>query len=290
MKSRLLFTVLLLAIVAGLVSCEKEDEPGDFFGGETSDPMLIIRFKFDETEQTSRKQGSTLPGNAAQTPDYNSIAADFIQFTTTKDTASKSGIVAYQSPKTTMGGSEAIDFGLTRVVEENRVFVALPIKKLKTGNYRYVNVSIAFQNYKIKIRNNAADYDGTMAGFTGFNTYIDTYEIGNNIFPVNANKTDGYWAFALDDFPYQAKGQITDNIISNSGNDAGLTKSRLITGKFTSDLVITGKETSNIEVTLTLPVAHTFQWKEVIFDGKFEPSIGEQIINLGANDVVASFR
>ena len=65
------------------------------------------------------------------------------------------------------------------------------------GNYEYVRVSLAYQKYNISVRNNGADYQGKLACFVGYNNYITTHTLGNNSFPVNGNRLQGYWAFAF---------------------------------------------------------------------------------------------
>jgi hypothetical protein len=63
----------------------------------------------------------------------------------------------------------------------------------------------------------------------------------------------------------------------------------VVTGKFANNLVITGAETSNIEVTLSLSINNSFEWNEVNVDGKYEPSAGENVVDMGLRGLIPSY-
>ena len=65
--------------------------------------------------------------------------------------------------------------------------------------------------------------------------------------------------------------------------------SRVVTGKFPTNLTISGNETKNIIVTLSLSINKSFEWTEVINDGKYEPSQGENIVDMGLRGLVPTF-
>ena len=132
-----------------------------------------------------------------------------------------------------------------------------------------------------------------MASFVGYNTYINTHYIGSNSFPVNANRLQGYWAFALNDYPYATSGQapagattVPNPIASTSPIPAG---SCVVTGKFSENLVINGTETNDVVVTLSLSINKSFEWHEVLSDGKYEPSIGENVVDMGLRGLIPSY-
>jgi hypothetical protein len=52
--------------------------------------------------------------------------------------------------------------------------------------------------------------------------------------------------------------------------------------------MITGEETENIELTLSFSVNNSFEWLEVVEDGKFEPAIGEQVVDMGLRGLIPS--
>ncbi|GEP49868.1 hypothetical protein FNO01nite_05400 [Flavobacterium noncentrifugens] len=287
-----LFGIALLLLALGFccISCEKDDD----VAGE---PMLIVKFKFDKDQQRLDNIGQPSKvalGNAAQSPDFNSISAHYLEFAPTANTQLGKGAILYHGTETTMGGKNAIDFNQAKVVSEGETFLQIPLSKLAKGNYEWVRVSLAYQNYGISVRNSGKDYSGTLASFVGFNTYISSFDIDNAIFNVNENRSQGYWAFKLDDNPYSTEGQapegattVPNPIAATSPVASG---SCVVTGRFPNKLSITGNETKNIVVTLSLSVNHSFEWHEIVADGKYEPSKGEQVVDMGLRGLIPAFQ
>lgn len=284
MRTRYLIFGLLLALS---FSCQKDDI--------STEPNLIIKFKFDPNQVRLNNLGqpATIPlGNAAQSPSFNSISAHYFELAPNANTQLGQGTVLYHAPETMIGGSSAIDFDQSKIVEEDEVFLSIPLSQITQGSYEWVRVSLSYQNFDISIRNNNADYQGTFASFVGFNTYLNTHYIGNNSFPVNGNRLQGYWAFALKDYPFATSGQapegattVPNPIASTSPIPAG---SCVVTGKFANNLVINGNETKDIIVTLSLSINNSFEWTEVNADGKFEPAIGENVVDMGLRGLIPS--
>jgi hypothetical protein len=151
----------------------------------------------------------------------------------------------------------------------------------------------------------------TVASFVGVNTYITSYLIQTTTEYVNANKLQGYWGFEAagtfngnySGFPYTypydfvATGQapagattVVNPLFATSPIPAG---SCVATGQFQTtgtsqltSLTITGHETSDIVVTVSLSTNHSFEWTEVIHDGLWEPSKGENIVNMGIRGLI----
>ena len=187
--------VLLIFIIAAIpfFSCENED---------ASEPMLIVKFQFDENQVRLNNLGQTtaIPaGNAAQSPIFNTISAHYIEMAPNANTQLGDGEIIYHAPETTLGGSNAIDFSQAKVVSAGETFLKIPLKDVLAGNYEWLRVSLSYQNYEISIRHQNVDYSGTLASFVGFNTYINSFTIGNNIFDIDGNRAQGYWAFGLND-------------------------------------------------------------------------------------------
>ena len=282
-----LIFIVLLSIGVFFVSCSKDD---------ASEPMLLVKFKFDKNQVRLNNLGqpSTIPaGNAAQSPNFNSISAHYIEFASTANTQLGNGVVVYHAPETTIGGSSAIDFDQSKVVAEDEIFLKIPLSQLKSGTYEWLRVSLSYQNYDINIRSNNVDYTGTLASFVGFNTYISSFNIGNNFFNINANKLQGFWAFGLNNQPIQSSGQAPANattvpnpLSATSPIPAG---SCVVTGKFPTNLVITGNETKDVVVTISLSVNNSFEWNDVIPDGKFEPTANENVVDMGLRGMIPSF-
>jgi hypothetical protein len=294
MKIKIFLSALTVLFIAlGSISCDKDDNATT----TTTGPMLYIQFKFDKNQQRLDNFGqpsAVAPGNAALSPDFNAISAHYFELAQTQYTQLGEGDVLYHAPETTVGGDKAIDFSQARIVGEGQNFLAIPLSAVKAGSYEWVRVSLSYQNYNISVRTAGADYSGTLASFVGFNTFISTHSIINSFFPVNGNRLQGYWAFALDDYPYSTSGQapagattVPNPLATTSPIPAG---SCVVTGKFADKLVITGAEKSNIVLTLSLSVNNSFEWHEVTADGKYEPGVGENVTDMGLRGLIPSFK
>ena len=280
----------ILAITMALVSCSNNEGTSAAIG-----PQLIVKFRFDSDQIRLNNIGqpSTVPdGNAAQSPDFNAISAHYIELAPTAFTQLGDGTVIYIADETTVGGSRAIDFSKAKIVAEGEAFLAIPLSQLQAGEYSWVRASLAYQDYNIAVRSAGVDYTGTLQSFVGYNTYIETHSIGSNSFVVNANRPQGYYAFALNGFPYATSGQappgattVPNPLASTSPIPQG---SCVVTGQFSEHLIITGNETQDITITLSLSINNSFEWQEITADGKYEPAIGESVVDMGLRGLIPS--
>lgn len=293
MKIKIFLSALTVFLIAlGSISCDKDDNTTT-----TTGPMLYVQFKFDKNQERLNNLGqpsAIAAGNAALSPNFNAVSAHYFELAQNQYTQLGEGDVLYHAPETTVGGDKAIDFSQAKIVGEGENFLAIPLSAIKAGSYEWVRVSLSYQNYDISVRTAGVDYAGTLASFVGFNTYIGTHSIHNSFFPVNGNRLQGYWAFALEDYPYSTSGQapagattVPNPIADTSPIPAG---SCVVTGKFAEKLVITGAEKSNIVLTLSLSVNNSFEWHEVTADGKYEPGIGENVTDMGLRGLIPSFK
>lgn len=286
---KLLSVISLLAISYGFFSCSSED-------GTAEPANLIIKIKFDPNQIRLNNLGqpSVIPdGNAAQTPDMKNISAHYLELAPSATTLLGQGKVLYHAPETDLGGTMAIDFSQAKIVGQNEVFLTIPITSQMAGSYEWVRLSLSYQSGKIQVFSQGTTYTGTLDSFLGYNMYIGSHSIGNNVFPVNANKLQGYWAFALDSFPYMTSGQappvattVPNPIFQTSPVPQG---SCVVTGKFENNLTLVGNETSDVVVTLSLSINNSFEWTEVNNDGKYEPSAGENVVDMGLRGMIPSF-
>ena len=284
--------VTLLALSLISFSCSDEDDNQVV----VEEPQLIIKFKFDPTQIRLNNIGqpsTVAAGNAAQSPIFNSISAHYLEFTPNALTQVGQGAILYSGPSTTLGGANAIDFSQAKIVGEGEAFLSIPLKNIPQGSYEYVRVSLSYQNYNINVRASGSDYVGTLASFVGYNNYITTHSINGNPFVVNNDVLQGYWAFGIPSVGYYTSGQapagattVPNPLAATSPIPAG---SCLVTGKFVNNFVITGNETKNIEVQLSLSINNSFEWQEVNADGKFEPSVGENVVDMGLRGLIPSF-
>ena len=282
-----LFLVFLFVVAAlSFFSCEKD---------EVNEPMLVIKFVFEDNQVRLNNLGqpsAVANGNAAQTPIFNAISAHYIEMAPNANTQLGFGEIIYHAAETNIGGTNAIDFSQAKIVTEGETFLKIPLSAIASGSYEWLRVSLSYQNYQISVRNQGVDYNGTLASFVGFNTYINTHSIGNNIFPIDGNKAQGYWAFAINNQPYSASGQapsgattVPNPLSATSSIPPG---SCVVTGKFANNFVITGNETKDITMTLSLSINNSFEWHEVMVDGKFEPSLGENVVDMGLRGLIPS--
>lgn len=295
MKKSLFLLFILLSATTFFVSCTDVDD-------QEREAKLIIKFKFDPNQVRLNNIGtvSTIPdGNAAQSPSFNSISSNYIEFATADNTALGQGAIIYQGETTNVGGATAIDFSKAKIVSEGEAFLEIPLSQLAAGTYNWTRVSLSYQNYEIVVRHvdeitgQGDDYTGTLASFVGYNTYIGDFSIGNNIFPINSNKLQGFWAFALNDFAYQAQGQapegattVPNPLFTTSPIPQG---SCVVTGKFPVPLVITGNEKTNVVVTLSLSTNKSFEWEEIIHNNKFDAYLGENVVDMGLRGLIPTY-
>ena len=288
MKKLLLFIIVLGASFS-IFSCEDLDDT-------PTEPMLIVKFKFDPTQERLNNFGlptALAAGHGAQSPIFNTISSHYVELAPDATTQLGFGNILYHAPETSLGGANAIDFSQSKIVAEGETFIEIPLKKIVSGNYQWLRVSLSYQNYQISVRSSGQDYQGTLASFVGFNTYIGSHSIGNTFFQVDGNRAQGYWAFALNDLPYSTSGQAPANattvpnpIAATSPIPAG---SCVVTGKFATPLAITGYEKKNIVVTVSLSTNNSFEWIDLNNDGKYEPAAGETVVDMGLRGLVPSY-
>ncbi|HZG00710.1 MAG TPA: hypothetical protein VEY71_06890 [Chitinophagales bacterium] len=278
------------ALLFSMVACKKEkQEPTP-----VAEPMLVFRFKFDSTQQRLNNIGqpSTIPsGRAAQSPTFNQMSAHYVELAPTAFTALGAGEVLYKAPETNAGGATAIDFNQSVRAGHNETFLKIPIKDVAAGNYSWLRVSLAYQNYDIRYKSSLLSGNqmgtGTVASFIGFNTFIADYVINQESVAVNANKPQGYWGFETMGFTTTGQAPagattVPNPISSTSPIPAG---SCVVTGAFDQPLVITGNETKDIEITVSLSTNNSFEWTDD-GDGLFQPEVGDAVVDMGIRGMI----
>ncbi len=280
-------------------------------GSKKADPMLHIKLKIDSSQERLDNTGNAAPngktGNATQTPTMNNIGIHYVSFL--KDQFTPIGTVVLNTPETTSGGAKAIDFAASKRAADGEIWVSIPLKDVAVGTYQYVRTSVSYQNFGIKFNlinvpniGSLMDEEGIAASFLGSNTYISTHKVNKLDDVVNGNKLQGYWSFETNLHPAFATynkvytGQspegtttVVNPIAGTSPVPAG---SCLVTGKFGAPLVISGTETGDVTVTLSFSTNQSFEWKEVIKNGKWDIDVNrtmtEQIMDMGLRGMKAS--
>lgn len=275
----LLFILSLGTLLFTFSACKKKKEE------ETpKSANLILKFKFDSTQVRLDGLGNPNPvasGNAGQCPQFRKMSAHYVEFAQNQYTALGSGYVAYHAAETTVGGGTAIDFSKSNPVGQNGTFLTIPFKNIPASTYQYLRVSLAYQNYDVKFKFSGSMYTGTVASFIGYNSYIQSHKVKDSTITLNANRSQGYWAFET--FYNLTQGQapattVPNPIASTSPIPAG---SCVVTAAFSSPLTITGNETTDKTITVSLSTNKSFEWKEVNIDGIWEPAVGENVVDMG---------
>ncbi|WP_163399661.1 hypothetical protein [Flavobacterium fluviatile] len=273
----LLFASFLLA----LTSCSSSDDAT----AETN-ANLIVKLKFDENQvrlDNLVNPSVIAQGNAAQTPVMNEMSAHYLELSPTANTLIGQGEVIYKGEETTKGGEKAIDFSKEIFVKDGEMFLKIPLKDIKKGNYEWLRISASYQNGKVKALYNGAEYDATLTSFLGYNTYIDNYTINGKNVVIKANKLQGYWGFealgtVIDGQAPAGAITVPNPIYQTSPIPEG---SCVLTGKFDKALAITGNETKDVTITISFSINNSFEWNEVNVDGKYEPTAGEIPVDMG---------
>jgi hypothetical protein len=281
-------SVIILIVLFMFSSCKKkESDP------VPPEPMLIFKFKFDSTQVRLNGFGSpasVAAGNAAQSPVFNKMSAHYIELAPDSLTQVGNGKILYNGATTTLGGSSAIDFDKEVQVGQGGTFFSVPIKDVTPGTYKWLRVSLAYQNYVVKFRTSVPvvlNLSGTLASFVGFNTYIKSFKVKDSIQLVNSNKRQGFWAFetayTLDSA--SAPGTTVSNPISlTSPIPPG---SCLATGRFQPDFTITGNENKDIIITVSLSTNKSFEWTDPNANGIWEPDLGnEPVVDMGLRGLI----
>jgi hypothetical protein len=142
------------------------------------------------------------------------------------------------------------------------------------------------------MRLSQVDYKANIKSFIGFNTYLENRVIDNTSF--TGNKAQGYWELFIANNPYEISGQAPANattvpnpLVATSPIPTG---SSVVTGKFEAPFIITGNEVRNINVTLNLSTNKSFDWKEFTPNGLYEPSLGENLVDMGIRGVIPTYK
>lgn len=286
-----LYAIMMVALSAALFqSCKKNDSvPANI--------NLAFIFKFDSTQARLNGNGqpAAMPaGHAGQSPRFNSMSAHYIELAPSATTPLGGGIVLYKAPEVTTGGSTAIDFSKSYFAGNNEVFLRGPVLSVPPGTYNWVRISLAYQNYNVYLKASGQTLDATVASFIGFNTYLSSYKVKDSTVTVNANKLQGYWAVEahVPGFGFVTTGQappgattVPNPLFATSPVPAG---SCVVTGQFATPLVITGSETSDINIVISLSTNKSFEWIDTNGNGLYEPTLGEQVVDMGIRGMIPS--
>ena len=302
------YLAITLATIAS-IGCKKQIENNT---PPTSTANLVFKFKFDSTQVRLNNIGqpSVIPaGHAAQSPKFNSMSAHYVELAPTAFTALGAGQVLYKASQTDVAGQTAIEYDKANFAGNDEVFYTMPIKDIKAGSYEWLRISLAYQNYDIKFRIDTTisgfpikqDFTATVASFIGFNTYIKSHLIKTQSLTVNDNRKQGYWAFETTVSMFgmsqtiTSSGQAPDGattvvnpLFASSPIPSG---SCVVTAAFApGKLTIKGDETSDIIIEVSLSTNKSFEWKEVVVNGKWDGTKGEEVVDMGIRGMIPTIK
>ncbi len=274
---------------------------------------LILKFKFDPTQERLNDTGaiSTVPlGNAALSPIFNGMSTHYVELSPDSITPLGMGTIIYVGAL----HDSAIDFSKSVIAGNGETFLQIPLSSLKPGTYKWLRMSLAYQNYDVPYRMDTvvngvsfnSNYIGTVASFIGYNTYIEDYMIKTKKVTINGKRRQGYWGFETIVgsngyyFPAVTRtGQAPDSattvvnplfatspvpkgscVVTANFNQTKYYKDGTST-TFKAPLVITGTEKESIIVECSMSTNKSFEWREIVFNGMWDPLKGEQVIDMG---------
>lgn len=279
--------VLLLLFVIICLACSEDQD-------DNPQPNLIIKLNFDPNQQRLDNLGqpATVPdGNAAQTPVVQKMSANYIEFAPTATTLLGQGEIIYEGAETNAGGAMAIDFQQSIFAGDDEVFLSIPLNQVAAGSYEWVRVSLAYQEGDIQVlTENVGEVTGRLASFVGYNNYITEFDLNGSTITVNDDVLQGFWAFEALGFTTQGQAPEGATTVPNPLFDTSPVPqgSCVVTGEFTTPFTLTGNETQDVTVTLSFSINNSFEWTEVNEDGKYEPTAGEQVVDMGLRGLVPS--
>lgn len=281
--------LLLLITLVMLSACGSDNDDNS-----SDEPRLIIRLNFDPNQQRLDNLGqpATIPeGNAAQTPLVQRMSANYIEFAPTATTLLGQGEIIYEGAETNAGGDIAIDFQQSIFAGDDEAFLSIPLNEVSAGSYEWVRVSLAYQEGDIVVlTDNIGEVTGRLASFVGYNNYITEFDLNGSAITVNDDVLQGFWAFEALGFTTQGQAPegattVPNPLFATSPVPQG---SCIVTGEFENAFTITGNETEDVTVTLSFSINNSFEWTEVNDDGKYEPTAGEQVVDMGLRGLVPS--
>ena len=293
-----ILTIAIGALIL-LFGCSKDEEPTPRQQQPPTAnlPQLVFKIHFDSTLARLDNAGNpaTIPAeNSAQSPKFHNMSVHYIELATDSNTQLGNGLILYKGAETTVGGANAVNFSQAINTGNGETVYSKELSNVTPGTYKWLRVSLTYQNYDIRFLSSGNHYTGTLASFVGFNTYITNYTINTQTIGVNANKLQGYWGFETLGLTFegQSPGTTVPNpIASSSPIPAG---SCVVTGDFPTSLIITGNESQDIIVNINLSTNNSFEWKDLNMDGFYEPSDGinpgDTVIDMGLRGLFPTYQ
>lgn len=276
---------LCLLLLISLFSCSEENTT------KQEDPFLIIKLDVDPSQVRLGNAGNPedIPeGHAAQDPVFHKISSHYVEFAPDKWTKLGEGAVLYHGAEKEVEGTKAIDFSEAIVTAPGETYLKIPLKELPAGTYKWVRLSLSYQNYDVDFNYQGQTYSGTVASFVGFNTYIDDFVVKNETVAVNDTRLQGYWAFehpfgVIDGQAPEGATTVPNPLSETSAIPPG---SCVVTGEFVQALTVTGEETEDVVINMSLSVNKSFEWEDSNANGKWDVDQREKVVDMGLRGLI----
>ena len=147
--------LFILLIIFSSIGCKKQVDDTPPPPGP-SNANLVFKFKFDSTQVRLNNIGQPSvipPGNAAQSPVFNTMSAHYVELAPSAFTALGAGAVLYKADQTSVAGQTAIDF------EKAKITIALR-HEISNNQKQYWCYDIALLNSFSKDSRDYADKQG----------------------------------------------------------------------------------------------------------------------------------
>jgi hypothetical protein len=243
------------------------------------------------------------------------LGAGTVLYMTPTSTSGGASAINFQDEVLTPNGGTFYSVALDSVTPGTYQYLRVSLAYQNYGVQMYVDTTVTETvggtPYTATIQD---ELPCTIASFVGVNTYITTYKVNNQSIAVNGNRAQGYWGFEADGplsyvyagqtfsypYTYLASGQapvgattVVNPLFATSPIPAGscVATGQFVTGSNTGALTSLtipphGTATKDIVITVSLSVNHSFEWQEVVKDGLWQPSIGENIVDMGIRGLV----
>jgi len=307
-RTNLLFSALM---GISILSCSVDESTGI----PTEEvPRLNITFIMDNEAERLDNLGNPVSvpeGNAAQDPDFEVLGLHFIGLYPDKFTPYDEGVTITSTATTGSGGATAIDFDSEVFLNEDINTFSIPLSYVASGTYEYFRASIGYQKYKIVYNLEGAeteipdwpdgvddniDVDATVGSFLGYNTYIGNYTLDKLTVDVNGNKAQGYFGLETQGningfvLTQLTQGNAPQTTVPNPIDDTSPVPegSCVVTGQFPSALVIPANASEDINIEVVISINQSFEWEDANGNGKYEPLLGENVVDMGTRGVFPS--
>ncbi len=272
------FIFLLIPLILLILSCRRtDDSPPD--GRYPYQTALHFIIKFDSIQDRLDNNGglSVIPGgHSVQTPIYNQIAINEIEFL-------EDSLTAY-------------GYGKTLLSEEN-LFMnngSLDLTMYMPGEtqttFHWLRIYFSYQNVSVKCKINGDIVTGTMLSFLKTHTGLYPSQIGDSIIRNDSSRYQGEWFLEVDTSGFGTllhgqtpQGSLTQPNILHYSWPVQTNSMYVLTCPINPGLYF--NKTPSKTITISVSTNKSFEWVEHSDPNYFEPLDGDTIIDFGIRGI-----